>query len=98
MVISIFIDTPILQYKTRFMNNSIRRTLLILTCAIASPLLFAQTSVKEEIPKGWHLLDKGSSGYYGISLDKAYEFIKSKKLNSKTVVVAVIDSGIDTTH
>lgn len=47
-------------------------------------------------PKGWHLSDPGTSGFYGISLDKAYNFLKGRK--SQPVVVAVIDSGIDTTH
>ena len=58
----------------------------------------AQTSVKEDVPKGWHMLDHQADGFYGISIDKAYEFLKSKKLKSKTVIVAVIDSGIDTTQ
>ena len=53
---------------------------------------------KEELPKNWHQQDKDSTGIYGISLDKAYAFLKTKKLKSKTVVVAVIDSGIDTLH
>lgn len=53
---------------------------------------------KVEVPKNWHLLDKTETGYYGISLDKAYQFIKQKKLKSKRVLVAVIDSGIDTLH
>ena len=53
---------------------------------------------KEEIPKNWHQLDKDSTGYYGISLNKAYNFIKTKKLKSRQVLVAVIDSGIDTLH
>lgn len=53
------------------------------------------TSVKE-LPKGWHLLDKEKDGFYGISLEKAYEFVKNKK--STTTIVAVIDSGIDTLH
>ena len=35
----------------------------------------AQTSAKEEVPKGWHTMDIQSNGYYGISLDKAYERI-----------------------
>jgi cell wall-associated protease len=51
-----------------------------------------------DVPKGWHLLDKTTDGYNGISLNKAYEFIQSKNLKGKTVVVAVIDSGIDTLH
>src|SRR5580692_4463907 len=55
-------------------------------------------SVKTDLPKGWHLLDKDQDGFYGISLNKAYEFAKAKKLKSKTVLVAVIDSGVDTLH
>jgi Subtilisin-like serine proteases len=57
-----------------------------------------KNSKSADVPKGWHLLDKSKDGYYGISLDKAYEFFKSKNLKSKTVLVAVIDSGIDTLH
>lgn len=59
--------------------------------------IFAQT-VTKETPKGWHLLDKADSGYWGISLDKAYSFLKATNRKSKPVIVAVIDSGIDTTH
>jgi len=59
---------------------------------------FAQGTSYKNVPKGWHLMDKEKDGYYGISLDKAYEFVRAKKLKSKTVVVAVIDSGVDTLH
>ena len=55
----------------------------------------AQTST-DDVPKGWHLKDFQKDGYYGISLDKAYEAVKNKK--STPVLVAVIDSGIDTLH
>ncbi len=55
----------------------------------------AQTAT-DDIPKGWHLKDYQKDGYYGISLDKAYEAVKNKK--STPVLVAVIDSGIDTLH
>ncbi|HRP56626.1 S8 family peptidase [Agriterribacter sp.] len=56
----------------------------------------AQTAVKD-IPKGWHMLDRQKDGYYGIDVEKAYgELLKDKK--SVPVVVAVIDSGVDTTH
>jgi len=72
-------------------------------CLLAITGTFAQAQQDKnprsgEVPKGWHLLDKASEGYSGISLNKAYEFIQSKNLKSKTVVVAVIDSGIDTLH
>ena len=52
-----------------------------------------QTKPKKE---GWHLLDEEKDGYLGISLNKAYELLKGRK--STTVIVAVIDSGIDTLH
>ncbi len=47
-------------------------------------------------PKNWHQLDLKTDGYYGVSLNQAYSFLKGKK--SKTVIVGVIDSGIDTTQ
>jgi len=47
-----------------------------------------------EPPKNWHIMDQKTDGSYGISLNKAYLALKGKK--SKPVVVATIDSGIDT--
>ncbi|WP_428328212.1 S8 family serine peptidase [Mucilaginibacter sp.] len=47
-----------------------------------------------EPPKNWHAMDLKTDGFYGISLNQAYQFLKGKK--SKTVVVTTIDSGIDT--
>lgn len=76
------------------MNSFLKRTCGVLFSAVT----LSASAQKEEVPKGWHLMDQQASGYYGISIDKAYEFIKSKKLKSKTVIVAVIDSGVDTTH
>jgi len=45
-------------------------------------------------PKNWHEMDLKTDGYFGVSLNQAYEFLKGKK--SRTVVVTTIDSGIDT--
>lgn len=47
---------------------------------------------------GWHVKDKDKDGYYGISLEQAYQFLAARKLKSTPVIVAVLDSGIDTTH
>lgn len=52
----------------------------------------------ESVPKGWHLKDLQKDGLYGISLDQAYDFLKSKGLKSTSVIVGIVDSGIDTTH
>ncbi|WP_407521646.1 S8 family peptidase [Lacibacter sp. MH-610] len=56
----------------------------------------AQTAVKDDVLKGWHLKNNDKDGFYGISLEQAYEFLKDKK--STPIIVAVIDSGIDTLH
>ena len=45
-------------------------------------------------PNNWYQLDRNTTGYYGISLDKAYDFLKGKQ--SHQVLVGVIDSGVDT--
>ena len=79
------------------MSYFLKQSLLPLVFAVTFfSAVNAQTSAKEEFPKDWHQKDKQKDGIYGISLDKAYNFVKAKK--SKTVLVAVIDSGIDTTH
>src|SRR5688500_10180402 len=77
------------------MKSLLKRTLFFVAGGLISMGLYAQ---KKEVPKGWHLLDLKDSGYYGISIDKAYKFVKSKNLKSSPVVVAVIDSGVDTLH
>src|SRR5215210_7504529 len=61
-------------------------------------LLLAGSSVfcQSKDLKGWHLLDGTQDSLHGISINKTYEFLKGKK--SKPVIVAVIDSGVDTTH
>jgi subtilisin family serine protease len=69
---------------------------VIMALALVSTTTFSQTSIKEPLPNGWYLQDLKENGVNGISLDKAYQFVKGKK--SKTVLVAVIDSGVDTLH
>lgn len=44
----------------------------------------------------WLHKDLRQDSVYGISTGKAYEFLKGRK--SKPVIVAVIDSGVDTAH
>lgn len=58
----------------------------------------APTAVSTVKQEGWHLGDLEKDGVYGISMQKAYDFLKSKNKVSTKVIVGVIDSGIDTTH
>ncbi|SDC82777.1 S8 family serine peptidase [Niabella drilacis] len=59
-------------------------------------LLLGQVQAQPVKPKvkNWHYLDYKKDGYLGISLDEAYALLKGRK--GKPVIVAVIDSGIDT--
>ncbi len=75
----------------------IKEMVFALSLIVFSFTSFAQgTSSKTELVKGWHQLDKEKDGVYGISLEKAYNFLQLKNLKSKQVLVAVIDSGVDT--
>lgn len=56
--------------------------------------IFAQS----DVPRGWHLLDYAQDSFYGISLNKAYQFLSSKNKIAQPIIVAVLDSGVDTTH
>ena len=76
-----------------FFKHTLFSFLIITIIPVAS---FAQGTSVKETPNNWHQLDKTETGFNGISLDKAYQFVKGRK--SKTVLVAVIDSGVDTTH
>lgn len=56
-----------------------------------------QKAKKPAAPQNWEHLSIGKDGVYGIESDKAYkEFPKSK--TKKKLIVAIIDSGIDTAH
>src|SRR6476620_1565631 len=80
------------------MMKRVMRTVALLLASGFYVISYAQTSYAQTSASsnGWHLKDKTTDGYYGISLDKAYNFVKGKK--STPVIVAVIDSGVDTTH
>lgn len=64
-------------------------------CALmlVSVLMFAQDS---KPPQNWFLLD-AADGYQGVSATKTYDQLLKGKIG-QTVVVAVIDSGVDYEH
>jgi subtilisin family serine protease len=78
--------------------NKTFKTLLVALLAASSTFAQDSTTGEEKAPDMWHQLDRTETGFNGISLDKAYQFIKSKNLKSTRITVAVIDSGIDTLH
>lgn len=50
------------------------------------------------VPKNWQALDPSADKVLGISLQKAYDYLGSKNKKATPIIVAVLDSGIDTTH
>ncbi|MGX5819004.1 S8 family peptidase [Chitinophaga lutea] len=77
-----------------------RRICRALTMAAGLVVTISAQGVGQQrvaVPKNWQLLDYATDSVYGVGAEKAYrELLKNKE--SKTVIVAVIDSGIDTTH
>jgi cell wall-associated protease len=78
-----------------FLLLLMKKTPFSLLCLLVLP--FISTAQKKPV-HGWHTKDFDSDGFYGISLEKAYSFLKEKKLKPVTVTVGILDSGTDTTH
>ena len=74
----------------------IKHVLFTLVSFIAFNSLNAQSSV-DAYSKDWFLKDPASQ-VYGIKLEQTYTELLKQKSPKKKIVVAVIDSGIDTAH
>lgn len=71
-------------------------TVFFCSLLFTSQKIIAQTSTKQPIQRDWFRQDPTDDSIAGISLNKAYSLLKNRK--SKTVIVAVIDNGVDTRH
>lgn len=75
------------------MRSYLKKVLVVIVCLTACSLIWSQ----DALPLNWHLLDKTLDGLNGISSEKTYaELLKGKK--AKTIVVAILDSGVDYNH
>lgn len=59
---------------------------------------FAQNTTTDKDLMTWYHKDLASTKVYGINTQNAYKFLESKGLKPKTVVVAVLDSGVEVDH
>jgi subtilisin family serine protease len=57
-----------------------------------------EDAVGSRVPERWQMLDKDATGIYGASVDRAYRELLQGKQPRRSVVVAIIDSGVDTSH
>ncbi len=76
--------------------KSFKHTLIVLLLALRFGGVFAQSSINV-YDKAWHLKDPATLTY-GIKLEQAYTDLLKQKTPKKKIIVAVIDSGIDTAH
>jgi cell wall-associated protease len=74
-----------------------KNTLVLLVLTACSTTLFGQSAVNF-YEKGWHLEDPSLQSVHGIKLEKTYTELLKQKNPKKKIIVAVIDSGIDTAH
>jgi len=70
--------------------------LLLVLITITSGLLIAQTN-NSDPPEDWINLDPADNKIHGVSSNKAYNTLLKGK-PSRTIIVAVIDSGVDINH
>jgi subtilisin family serine protease len=63
-----------------------------------TPTATPSTPVIRVAPHNWHLLDATTDGVPGISLLRAERELLANKKPGRTVIVAIIDNGVDTTH
>ncbi len=60
---------------------------------------FAQETKEDDKDlKTWYHKDFSSSKVYGVNTENAYKFFESKGLKPKSVIVAVVDSGVEVDH
>lgn len=75
--------------KTRFEFFSFHFTLFLL-------LVFGFLSLNAQVSGNWHQLDPVIDSVLGISSEKAYKHLEAKQ--SDTVIVAILDNGVDLDH
>lgn len=78
------------------MLSHIRSLVVVLFLIFASPV-FAQGDL-QDLPHDWHHLDLEADGFVGMSTYRAYDELLAGRTPERSVIVAVIDSGMDTSH
>lgn len=66
-------------------------------CFLFNTTAFSQ-SKDVKLPANWYNLDLIQDSYFGISTEKAYKELLLNKKPKESIIVAVIDGGVETTH
>ena len=75
------------------------KKVLIAAAFLASfSFAFAQDKMQNNDLKTWYHKDFSTTNIYGVNTNNAYKFLESKGLKPRTVVVGVLDSGVEVDH
>lgn len=74
-----------------------KQLLSVIFFVVTALSAFSQSSTKRSVPNDWFLLDPEQDSLQGVSAERAYQTLL-KGQPSRTVIVAVIDSGVDIDH
>ena len=75
------------------------KKVLIAAAFLASfSFAFAQDKMQNNDLKTWYHKDFATTNVYGVNTNNAYKFLESKGLKPRTVVVGVLDSGVEVDH
>lgn len=74
-----------------------KQLLSVIFFVVTALSAFSQTSTNRPIPSDWFLRDPEQDSLQGVSAERAYQTLL-KDQPSRTVIVAVIDSGVDIDH
>src|SRR5688572_10511511 len=66
-------------------------------CVIGFLLLSLGASAQDQVPQDWFIKDPETDKVQGVSADRAYQTLLNDQ-PSRTVIVAVIDGGVDIEH
>lgn len=84
-----------MKLKFKFFNMTLKHCAAIL--AFCLPLVTLQAQGKKA-PENWFTLDPTKDNVNGTGSDEAIKRLKEKGKKSQTIIVAVLDSGIDYNH
>jgi len=73
-----------------------KQLLSVIFFVVTALSAFSQSSTGRSIPNDWFLRDPEQDSLQGVSAERAYQTLKDQP--SRTVIVAVIDSGVDIDH
>ncbi|WP_447952106.1 S8 family serine peptidase [Chryseobacterium koreense] len=80
------------------------KKILIAACFMTGFATFAQTAkanvdpMKDQDLMNWYHKDFSATNVYGVNTQNAYKYLESKGLKPRTVVVGVLDSGVQVDH